>query len=427
MPADLSGWLIYLEQLHPKSIALGLDRVGQVRDRLALHPEFPVITVGGTNGKGSTCAMLERIYLEAGYRVACYTSPHLLRYNERVRVDGVEASDSQLCAAFAAVEEARGETPLTYFEFGTLAAMWLFIQGDAEVAILEVGLGGRLDAVNIFDPACAIVTSVDLDHLDYLGSTRASIGREKAGIYRKGVPALCGEPQPPATVEDCAKKTGANFRQIGVDFGYVVRGGVWDFVSSGTSLQNLPMPALHGSFQLGNATCAIEAVHSLQRQLPVALEAICAGLMHVTLQGRFQVFCGRPHVILDVAHNPHAAKGLAENLRIHPHAGRTLAVFAMLGDKDIAGVVSALAGEINAWFVAPIRHSRGADADTLCACLREVVPEVQVHRFTDVEAAFHQACLSAGENDRIAAFGSFYTVADVMRDLPAMGEEIHGG
>jgi dihydrofolate synthase/folylpolyglutamate synthase len=425
IPADLVGWLDYLEQLHPKSIALGLDRVEQVRGRLALHPEFPIITVGGTNGKGSTCAILERISLEMGYRVACYTSPHLLRYNERVRVNGEEATDSQLCAAFAVVEEAREGTPLTYFEFGTLAAMWLFVQAGVDVAILEVGLGGRLDAVNMFDPSCAIVTSVDLDHMDYLGSTRESIGQEKAGIYRKGIPALCGEPRPPVTVEAYAKRMGAKFRQIGVDFGYVLRGETWDFVSSGKGLQNLPLPALHGSFQLSNASCALEALHSLQ-QLPVTHEAVCAGLLHVALQGRFQVFDGAPNVILDVAHNPHAARGLAENLRIHPHRGRTLAVFAMLGDKDIAGVISVLAGEVDTWFLAPIQHPRGADADTLSTCLRKVAPGVQVHCFADVTTAFHQAYLSAEENDRIAAFGSFYTVADVMRVLPMMREEIHG-
>jgi len=426
MPTDLSGWLCYLEQLHPKSIALGLERVGQVRDRLGLTPAFPLITVAGTNGKGSTCAMLERIYLEAGYRVACYTSPHLLRYNERVRVDGLEVSDADLCAAFAAVEQVRGATPLTYFEFGTLAAMEHFIQSGVDVAILEVGLGGRLDAVNIFEPACAVITSIDLDHMDYLGNSRESIGREKAGIYRKGVPAVCGEPQPPATVTDRAREVGADLRQIGQDFGFTFQEETWDFFSSCQSLPGLPPPALNGSFQLGNAACALEAVASLQTRLPLAPQAIAAGLRQVALSGRFQVCDGKPQLILDVAHNPHAAKGLAENLRRSPHAGRTLAVFAMLGDKDIAGVAAALAGEVDAWFVADISQPRGAGAATLAACLGNVALDAQVQCFGDVAAALHQACLSAGENDRIAAFGSFYTVADVMRELPTKRERVHG-
>ena len=421
MPADLAGWLAYLEQLHPKPIALGLDRVGEVAARLGLQPAVPIITVAGTNGKGSTCAMLEKIYLAAGYHVACYTSPHLLRYNERVRIDGVEVTDEALCRAFVAVESARGATPLTYFEFGTLAAMWLFIESGVQVAILEVGLGGRLDAVNIFDPACAILTSVDLDHLDYLGSTRESIGREKAGIFRPHVPALCGDPLPPDTVIGHALEIGAELRQIGRDFGFEKQhDNCWTFMSGDTAISDLPLPALSGEFQFYNASCALEAVRVLQAGLPVAVSAIRDGLRHVALQGRFQIFPGKPNVILDVAHNPHAARGLARNLHASSHSGRTLAVFAMLADKDIPGVLRELAEEVDVWFVADIHEVRGASAGMLARHLSEVAPQARVHRCADVVSAFRQACMTAGDNDRIAAFGSFYTVADVLRTLPGL-------
>jgi dihydrofolate synthase/folylpolyglutamate synthase len=420
MPVDLAGWLSYLEQLHPKPIALGLDRVGEVARRLGLEPQFPIVTVAGTNGKGSTCAMLERIYLEAGYHVACYTSPHLLRYNERVRIDGVEASDNALCRAFEAVEHARQDTALTYFEFGTLAAMWLFIESNVQVAVLEVGLGGRLDAVNVFEPSCAILTSVDLDHMDYLGPSRESIGREKAGIYRKDVPAICGDLSPPDTVIAYALDIGAALAQVGRHFYFEKHDGQWDFVTDETRISNLPLPALSGDFQFYNASCALAAVHAMQACLPVSDDALRAGLRHVALQGRFQVFPGAPEVILDVAHNPHAARGLAENLRKSPHHGKTFAVFAMLADKDIPGVVRELVSEIDAWFVADIHEARGARADVLQKHLQAASPNVVVQCHGDVISAFRGACMSAGENDRIAAFGSFYTVADVLRVLPTV-------
>lgn len=417
-PAGLAGWLSYLEQLHPKSIALGLDRVGLVREKLGLNPDFPVVTIGGTNGKGSTCAMLERIYLEAGYRVACYTSPHLLRYNERVRINGIEATDEELCLAFEAIEQARGATPLTYFEFGTLAAMWHFMRAGVDVAILEVGLGGRLDAVNIFEPACAVVTSVDLDHMDYLGTTRESIGREKAGIFRSGVPALSGDPNPPATLSEYAHEIGADYRQFGQHFNFELQNDHWEFISAETRLDGLPLPALNGSFQLYNAACVIEVVQCLHACLPVTKSAINAGLQHVALAGRFQVLGTKPRIILDVAHNPHAAQGLAENLRRTAVRGRTVGVCAMLADKDMTGVARALIGEIDEWYVAGIQHARGAEAMTLLGCLQTVSSDAKARSFDDVIIAFRQACLGVGENDRIVVFGSFYTVADVMRVLP---------
>lgn len=421
-PATLSDWLSYLERLHPKSIELGLDRVNRVRLRMGLTPDFPVITVGGTNGKGSTCSMLERILSEAGYRVGCYTSPHLLRYNERVRISGQEVDDDRLCAAFAQVEAARGDIPLTYFEFGTLAAIWHFTEADVDAAILEIGLGGRLDAVNAFDPDCAVITSIDLDHLDYLGNTRESIGFEKAGIYRSGIPALCGDPAPPQSVPDSALRIAADYRQIGVDFGYEVGEGGWSFWNREVRIENLPLPALSGSFQLGNAACAVGALLVMREVLPVSVEQMRAGLSSVSLPGRFQMLATKPQIILDVAHNPHAARGLAGNLRqtAQPQ-GRTLAVFAMLADKDIAGVLHAVASEIDEWFLAGIDNVRGTSADQLQQTVREHIPGARVAACDSLAAALQLACRSAGENDRIIVFGSFYTVADVLRALPPTG------
>ncbi|MCX7627736.1 MAG: bifunctional tetrahydrofolate synthase/dihydrofolate synthase [Methylophilaceae bacterium] len=426
-PQTLPDWLAYLERLHPKTIQLGLERVCQVRTRMLLQPRFPIITVGGTNGKGSTCAILERILSVAGYRVGCYTSPHLLRYNERVRVQCREAEDEALCQAFAAVESVRGETPLTYFEFGTLAALRHFVDIGVEVAVLEVGLGGRLDAVNAFEPDCAVITSIDLDHQDYLGDSRESIGFEKAGIYRQGRPAICGDLHPPSTVPERARAIGADYRQIGRDFGFVAHDGGWDFWSGRQRYLHLPLPPLSGSFQLGNAACALEALTALQARLPVSESRLRESLAQVELAGRFQVLPGRPAWVLDVAHNPHAAHGLAENLRQTRGSGRTLAVFAMLADKDVRGVVQAVAEEIDAWFVAGIDQPRGATAEQMAQMVRSQLPTASVAVYRSVPEALGHACRSAEENDRIVVFGSFYTVAYAMRAHPTLGNSKHGG
>lgn len=420
-PATLPDWLSLLEKLHPKSIELGLDRVKRVRQHMALDPDFPIITVAGTNGKGSACAMLERILTEAGYRVGCYTSPHILRYNERVRVQCNDVEDEQLCRAFSAVEAARADTPLTYFEFGTLAAVWHFIEAQVDVAVLEIGLGGRLDAVNAFEPSCAIITSIALDHLDYLGNSRESIGFEKAGVYRSGVPALCGDPDPPRTVPDGAYEIGAGYRQIGKDFGFEPCGEYWNFWSGTSRVDGLPLPALCGSFQLGNAACALEALMAMREALPVSRQQIRAGLTHVDLAGRFQVLPGKPQLILDVAHNPHAARGLAENLRQSRKLGKTHAVFAMLADKDIAGVVQSVGAEIDGWFLAGIDQPRGASAGQIEKIVRSSAPGASIEILDSIPQALAQACRSAGENDRIVAFGSFYTVADALRAFPTTG------
>ena len=421
MPDTLQDWLTYLESLHPKTIALGLERVAQVKQRLNLQPDFPIITVGGTNGKGSVCAMLESMLHAAGYKVGCYTSPHLLDYNERVRIAKKQASDAELCASFEQIEQARGaafsgesEIPLTYFEFGTLAAMQCFISHKVEVAILEVGLGGRLDAVNVFDSDCAVVTGVDMDHMDYLGDTREQIAFEKAGIFRAGKVAVFGDPDMPEVIAAEAQRIGAKLWRIGSGFGFTPHQGQWDYRGAAGSRNSLPFPSLRGAYQLNNASSVLAALDALKDKLPVSMEAVRRGLVEVSLPGRFQVLPGWPQLILDVAHNPQAARSLAQNLAALPPA-RTFAVFAMLRDKDMAGVVRALKGQVNVWLVAGLDVPRGASAAELASVLATEGETAEIQAFSSVENALHHACNVAAENDRIAAFGSFYTVADVMR------------
>lgn len=414
---DLNDWLAYIEALHPKDIEMGLGRVAEVKQRLNLQYTFPVITVAGTNGKGSTCAMLEHIHHAEGYRVGTYSSPHFLRYSERVRVACEEINDDDLIAAFRAVENARQATQLTYFEYGTLAAMWHFAQARLDVVILEVGLGGRLDAVNVFEPDCAVVTSVDLDHMDFLGNTRESIGAEKAGVFRANVPAICGDDHPPQSLISHAQKIGADLRLIGRDFGFERVAKSWNYQSKQKPLKDLPMPALKGDFQLENASCVLTVVEALQAKLPVSHEAIVEGLCSVKLRGRFQTVAHHPEVILDVAHNPHAAKSLATNLEQTASSGKTVAVFAMLADKDIAGVIQALSKQVDVWYLAEIKHARASSLNAISALLEAQLPQAKIKTFESVTQAYHQACIDADENDRIIALGSFFTVAEVMRAL----------
>lgn len=408
-PNTLPDWLAYLETLHPATIALGLERVAAVRERLGLKTPFAIITVAGTNGKGSTCAMLEAILHAAGYRVGCYTSPHLLRYNERVRIGQAEVSDAALCAAFARIESARGTTALTYFEMGTLAAVDLFVHAQIDIAILEIGLGGRLDAVNIFDPDCAVLTSVAIDHTDYLGNTREAIGREKAHVFRPGVAAICADPDPPQSVLDYAAKIDANLLRIGRDFGFAVHPGQWDFHFGERRRNGLPFPAMRGAYQLGNAAAALAALETLAQRFPVAQQDIRTGLTQVRLPGRFQSLPGRPVVILDVAHNAQAAAALAKNLSALPPA-RTLAVFAMLRDKEIKAVIDMLDPMIDAWHIASLDTARAARASEIQAF---IAPH-KVMTYANVAQAWRGAHDKATENDRIIVFGSFFTVAGVM-------------
>ena len=415
-PISLAQWLTYIEALHPKSIAMGLERVSIVANRLGLAPDFPIISIAGTNGKGSTCAMLESIYLKAGYNVGAYVSPHFIRYNERVRTNQQEIQDKALCDAFDAVETARDEIVLTYFEMGTLAAMWHFMQSNLDLAILEVGMGGRLDAVNVFEPSCSIVTSIDLDHMDYLGDTREEIGKEKAGIFRANKPAICGDENPPASLLQYANEVKAELHLITRDFTVNKEGDSWRF---GTDKHEFLLPnlSLQGDFQLNNAACAISTVLQLAEQLPVSESIIGEALSAITLLGRFYHYRTNPNIILDVAHNPQAAKSLAKNLQKTTCNGRTIGVFAMLADKDIPHVIEALVSQVDSWYLADTHNARGATAKQLQSHLQDQVKHDLIKCFDSVSSALRSACIEVNKNDRIIVFGSFYTVADAIEVL----------
>ncbi|PWB61071.1 MAG: bifunctional tetrahydrofolate synthase/dihydrofolate synthase [Betaproteobacteria bacterium] len=413
--APLGQWLDYISAQHPAKIALGLDRVREVMGRMRLALPATAITVGGTNGKGSTCAYLECILRTAGYRTGLYTSPHLLRYNERVRVDGAEAGDAELARDFARVESARGATPLTYFEFGTLAALAAFERLRVEVAILEVGLGGRLDAVNAVDPDCAIVSSVDLDHQAWLGDDREAIAREKAHIFRPGRPAFFGDADPPASLVAHAQAIGAPLQVLGRDFRAVPRGErQWDFEGRRGARRSLPMPALRGRWQLANAATALAALDELAGRLPVSLGEVKRGLTGVRLAGRLQVLPGRPTVVLDVAHNPHAARALAAGLGEMGFHENTIAVFAMLADKDIGAVIDAVSSRVDRWHVATVPGERAASASRVAGLLAERGLGGRTRVFATVRLAWEAALREAGPDDRILVFGSFLTVAEVL-------------
>ncbi|HEX7328957.1 MAG TPA: bifunctional tetrahydrofolate synthase/dihydrofolate synthase [Casimicrobiaceae bacterium] len=419
LSSALPEWLAYLETLHPKPIAMGLERVAEVAARMGVKVDCPVITVAGTNGKGSTCAMLESIYRRAGYRTGLYTSPHLVRFNERVRIAGAEVDDATLIAAFAEVEAARSREPgsvsLTYFEFSTLAALRVFAAARLDVLVLEVGLGGRLDAVNIVDADVAVITTVDIDHVEYLGNTREAIAREKAGIMRAGRITICGDPDPPRTLVEHAREIGAPLWRIGHEYRYRVEGLQWRYEGPGGARYGLPHPALRGRYQLANAATVLAAQDALHARLPVQGGALRDGLVGVELAGRFQVLPGRPAAVLDVAHNPHAARALAATLDAMGRFPRTFAVFGMLADKDIDGVIAALAPRVDVWHVAPLPGPRGAKAEELAERLVAAgVAKDAVRIFADVAQAWRAAAVAAGEADRIAAFGSFLTIAAVL-------------
>jgi dihydrofolate synthase/folylpolyglutamate synthase len=422
MPTNLADWLSTLESRHPKAIDMGLERVAQVRDALGLRLDCPVITVGGTNGKGSTCAMMEAILLQAGYKVGLYTSPHLVHFNERARVAGEIVGDDALVEQFAAVEAARGDVSLTYFEFTTLAILRLFAQAGLDAVILEVGLGGRLDAVNVIDADVAIVTSVDIDHTEYLGVTREQIGFEKAGIFRAGRPAICSDPVPPKSLLDHAEKIGADLWLLGRDFNYSGDKQQWNYGGRNVRRNALGYPGLRGANQLLNACAALAALEALRDRLPLGAQEVRSGLAMVELPGRFQVMPGRPTVILDVAHNPHAAAALAQNLGnmgFHPY---TYAVFGAMADKDIDGIIAHMKPHVDHWCVTDLPLPRAAPAADIAAKLSEAGvdggsatdAEHSITTFASPADAYANARSRAGENDRIAVFGSFLTVAGVI-------------
>jgi dihydrofolate synthase/folylpolyglutamate synthase len=419
---SLNDWLLRLESMHPKAIDMGLDRVAAVAQVLGLKFSCPVITIGGTNGKGSTCAMLESILLQGGYHVGLYTSPHLIHFNERARINGEIAGDEALCAAFEKVEAARRDISLTYFEFSTLAILLLFVEAGLDAVILEVGLGGRLDAVNIIDADVSIVTSVDLDHQDYLGDTREAIGFEKAGIYRAGRVAICSDPAPPASLIDHATKIGADLWLFGRDFNYSGDRQQWNYGGRSLRRNSLAYPSLRGANQLLNASAALAALEALRDRLPLGAQEVRNGLVMVELPGRFQVLPGRPQVILDVAHNPHAAATLAQNLDNMGFFPFTYAIFGAMSDKDVLGVISHLKDKIDHWYLTGLPLDRAADTQYLADCLRQAGvkestdkgAECTIRHFPSPQEAFIEAKRIASENDRIVVFGSFLTVAGVM-------------
>lgn len=408
----------------PSDVASGLERVRSVWQRMSPTPlaegrgegQRPVvITVGGTNGKGSTCAFLERTLIEAGYRTGLFTSPHLLDYNERIRIAGEDASDDEIVEAFERIDAARQGTTLTYFEFGTLAAFDVFARRKVDVAILEVGLGGRLDAVNLVDPDCAVVVSVDLDHQALLGPDRDSIGFEKAGIFRAGRPAIFGERDPPPRLVEHAKAIGADLILLGRDFRYEAHEHQWDFIGRRGAKRALPMPALRGRFQLGNAASALAALDEVADRVPISLGEVKRGLTLVRLPGRMQVMPGRPTVVVDVAHNPHAARALADALGDMGFYENTFAVFAVLSDKDTGGVIDAMRGRIDRWYVAASDSPRAAPAAAVAEVLAQRGLQTATRTFATVPSAFEAARRDAGPNDRIVVFGSFTTVAEALR------------
>ncbi|MCO5104687.1 MAG: bifunctional tetrahydrofolate synthase/dihydrofolate synthase [Burkholderiaceae bacterium] len=421
---SLPDWLTYCERIHPRQIDMGLERVRAVAKRLDLHFDCPVITVAGTNGKGSTCAMIEAVALQAGYRTGVYTSPHLVRFEERCRIHGEAVDASDLIANFSAVESARCEKDqkisLSYFEFTTLAILRLMSQAGLDLAILEVGLGGRLDATNIVDADCAVITSIDIDHTELLGSDRESIGREKAGILRTGRPAVVCDPMPPQSVVDHAREIGADLWRFGHDFNFSGDKQQWSWAGRGRRYAGMAYPALRGANQLVNASGALAALEALRNRVPVTAQAVRNGLAMVELAGRFQIVPGEPVLVLDVAHNPHAVAALAANLdamRFHP---TTHAVFGAMADKDVKAMLSKIGPLVDRWHFTDLPTGRAARADELARWWDEVAQglglrkDVPVRLHATPQDALDAAVAAAGAADRIVIFGSFYTVGGVL-------------
>ncbi len=395
----LDDWLRWQETQFLTEIKLGLERIRCVAGRMGLlSVPVPLITVGGTNGKGSACAMLTRILLLQGYNVGTYTSPHLLRYNERIALNGVPARNADICAAFAAIDKARDDIDLTYFEFGTLAAVWCFLQAKVDVMVLEVGLGGRLDACNLWDADVAIITSIGIDHVEWLGGTREAIGYEKSGIMRAGKPVVCGDPQPPASIASEAARIGAHLRQYGKDF----------------NAEHVPQPALVGDVQRQNAAVVVTALQQLADKLPVTPAAIAEGLASVSLMGRMQRIHAEPEVILDVAHNPHAATELAGWLKKNPVNGKTFAIFSILADKDIAGVLDVMAEHVDAWHLVALPSKRALSQDALSRFMQEHGVRAPIYTHADFQTAWDAVRLLTKKHDRVVAFGSFLVVSGVL-------------
>jgi dihydrofolate synthase/folylpolyglutamate synthase len=423
VPRSLEQWLAYQSQVHPQAIDLGLDRLREVQDRLGWRqPKLPVITVAGTNGKGSVSAYCASIMKAAGYRVGTFTSPHLRDYRERIRIHDTLVGAEELVCAFERIEAARGAVALTFFEFNTLAALLVFEAARLDAWVLEIGMGGRLDAVNVVDPDVAVVVSIGLDHQEYLGSTLDAIAREKAGIFRKGRPAVLGSREMPAVVEELARTIGAPLKRVGLEYSFAHEDSAWHYRGPHWDLARLPAPALLGDAQFANAATAIAALEEIAERLPVPAAAVAQGLKEVRLAARFQVIVpvrpAAPTWILDVAHNPAAARVLARNLRDTPSGGRTLAVCGILADKDASGVEAELRDCIDAWWCASTVGERGRSGAALAQIIAsQVAAPVEVA--DSPEAACAAALAAAGPKDRIVVFGSFHTVGPALDWLEA--------
>ncbi len=419
-PATLPEWLAHCERIHPTEIDMTLDRVVAVKARLGLQFDAPLIAVAGTNGKGSTCAMLEAIALQAGYRVGLYSKPHLVHFEERCRVNGSMVSPAELLPHFAAVDQARGDISLTYFEFTTLAIARLLSQAPLDLVILEVGLGGRLDAVNAFDADCSVITSIDIDHVGYLGPDRESIGFEKAHIMRSGRPAIVSDPAPPRSVLDHPQKIGADLWLVGRDFNCSGDKQQWAWAGRSKRFNALGYPALRGANQLINASGALAAFEALRERLPITAQAVRTGLAMVELPGRFQIVAGQPTLVLDVAHNPHAVAALTQSLDQMGFFPRTHAVFGAMHDKDIAGILARIAPLVDHWHFTDLPVARAASAAGLAqlhATLALKGPgPVTVAQHADPLSAFAAALAGADPADRIVVFGSFHTVGGVLKN-----------
>jgi dihydrofolate synthase/folylpolyglutamate synthase len=414
---SLQSWLAYAEHIHSKPIDLGLDRVRRVASRLSLSFSCPVITVAGTNGKGSTCAMLEAILHSGGYKTGLYTSPHLVHFNERCRIDAAPVADAVLAAAMAQVEAARGAESLTYFEFTTLAILKVLANARLDAVILEVGLGGRLDAVNIIDADCAIITAIDLDHMEFLGPDRESIGREKAGIMRSGLPCVCSDPMPPESIKRHAAEVGADLWLFGHDYNYSGDKLQWAWAGRTLRRNGLGYPALRGANQLVNASGVLAALEALRDKLPVGAQDVRTGLALVELPGRFQVVPGQPALVLDVAHNPHSVAALTANLDNMGYFPQTIAVFGAMADKDLPAMLKRIQPIIDHWVVCALPTPRAASAgqlrEQLLAC--GVKPEA-ITAAANPNTGLQLATARAEAADRIVVFGSFYTVGGVLED-----------
>ena len=415
---SIDKWLHWQESLHFTAIELGLERCRRVANNMGLlNPSYNVISVAGTNGKGSSIIMLDRILRNAGYKIGRYTSPHLLRYNERICINGNEATDTELCESFDRIDRARGDISLTYFEFGTLAALDLFRQHNVQLAILEVGLGGRLDAVNILDADISLITSIDIDHQEWLGNNRESIGREKAGIFRNLAPAICSEPNPPQSLLDCSEALGTPISILGSDYQFNLINDTWSWSTKDTRIERLPRPMKYCDFQIQNASGVLMLLAKIQDEYPVSTENIKQGLSSFRLKGRFQIIPGAIPKILDVAHNRESIKALVDNLKVIPCYGKTHIILGMLKDKDHQRVIKELIEITDTWHFVSISQDRGIEAKILTSELKALGRLENISEYSNVEEALDKIHKLSMPDDRIIITGSFYTVGAAIRHL----------